>query len=310
MIFIEREDLTQKKFGKLTVVEMLYNYNGTKVTKCRCNCDCGNKDVIRIAYELKKATDSSCGCARKEYSRKHRGTNVDKKQFGKLFVLETLWDESPVKVKCKCECGKIGIYTKRDVVSGHTKSCGCYSRMITGESNFVDHSGFVSDYGVMIINPAYKNKRRQWVWNCECGFCKKIFQEIPARILNNHIKSCGCLRDSAREVFIENLLIELKVNYKTEYTFQDLLGKGSYPLRFDFAVFDHDSKLKCLIEYDGKQHFESVKIFGGEESFERNIKYDALKNNYCERNGISLYRIPYTKTEKEIREIITNIINP
>ena len=307
---MQREDLTGKKFGKLTVVEMLYNFNGTKTTKCRCTCDCGKENVIRIAYELKQATDSSCGCGKKAYVRKSRGKEIDGQKFGRLTVLETLWNEPPVKVKCKCECGTIGVYNKVDVMTGHTKSCGCYARERTGETNFINHAGKVSDYGVKIIEPAFKNEKKQWVWNCQCGFCGRVFQMLPARVLNNHVRSCGCLRDSSREVFIERSLVELGINYDTEYKFKDLRSECGYPLRFDFVVFDNNDKIKCLIEYDGQQHYKAIDIFGGDEALDRNKRYDRLKNEYCQKNGLLLYRIPYTMTEEEIRERITNIVNP
>ena len=54
------KDLKNKRFGKLFVIE--YNGNG----KWLCQCDCGNKTIVRSDY-LKTGHTQSCGCIRKKY---------------------------------------------------------------------------------------------------------------------------------------------------------------------------------------------------------------------------------------------------
>lgn len=50
-------------------------------------------------------------------------------KYGKLTVLE-----EPIKMdgtyvcKCRCECGSIKYYTKRNLKSGNSKSCGCQGK--------------------------------------------------------------------------------------------------------------------------------------------------------------------------------------
>lgn len=72
-------------------------------------------------------------------------------------------------------------------------------------------------------------------------------------------------------------------------------------LKFDFAVFDENG-IKFLIEYQGKQHYESSDFFGGEEKFRLQQKYDNMKKEYCKRNNIQLLIISYW--EKDIEKII------
>ena len=48
-----------------------------------------------------------------------------------------------------------------------------------------------------------------------------------------------------------------------------------------------------LIEYDGRQHFESVDIWGGEDALLKRKINDEIKNNYCIKNRIPLLRISY-----------------
>ena len=52
-------DLTDKKFGRLTVI----NYLGQ--SKWLCRCECGN-ETISNGYELRKGKAKSCGCLRTE----------------------------------------------------------------------------------------------------------------------------------------------------------------------------------------------------------------------------------------------------
>lgn len=66
---IKGEDLTGKKFGRLTVDCKAPDYispTGKKYSRWRCVCECGNaKDIMRD--NLVGGRVSSCGCYKKEY---------------------------------------------------------------------------------------------------------------------------------------------------------------------------------------------------------------------------------------------------
>ncbi len=57
-------DYTGQKFGLLKVTGMIYNYNNTSCTKCICECECGNKDIIKDPQRLKNGISWHCGCQR------------------------------------------------------------------------------------------------------------------------------------------------------------------------------------------------------------------------------------------------------
>jgi very-short-patch-repair endonuclease len=63
--------------------------------------------------------------------------------------------------------------------------------------------------------------------------------------------------------------------------------------RFDFLVYK-DNGVIYFIEYDGEQHFKPVKQWGGEAGFKERQARDEEKNQWCEKNGYELIRIPYT----------------
>lgn len=300
-----------KKFSKLTVKNIIYNYNGTNKTKCECYCDCGNPNpVYKTYFSLTSPGIHSCGCEKKNIMKKYHGKEINGKKFGHLTVLETYWEMNPPMVKCQCDCdGNEKLYRKTDVQGGHTLSCGCVKKINTSLANKKDYTGFISDFNVQILEPYKKNEKNQWLWKCKCGYCNNIFYELPARILNNHVRSCGCLVSSSNEDFIDSILSNNKIDYIRQFTFDDCKSELNYKLRFDFAIMKN-GEVFCLLEYDGEQHFKPIELFGGVDGFEKTKKRDEIKTQYCLDNNIILYRIPYTKTTKEIEEIIINIINP
>lgn len=62
------EDLSGKKFGKLTAIRRTDDYispSGHHATRWLCQCDCGNTVYI-AAHQLKSGKTKSCGCYQKE----------------------------------------------------------------------------------------------------------------------------------------------------------------------------------------------------------------------------------------------------
>lgn len=130
------EDLTGKRFGMLTVTEMLYKDKDHKHTRCRCVCDCGNETIV-LPYRLKNGHTKSCGCYKKiassESSLKDYTGIIT--EYGVEFIrrAEKSCDGSYLwEFKCGF-CGKHFIARPSNVLKGFTKSCGCARRSF-GES--------------------------------------------------------------------------------------------------------------------------------------------------------------------------------
>lgn len=106
-------------------------------------------------------------------------------------------------------------------------------------------------------------------------------------------KRCPLCNEPKGEEKIDKFLSLHNLVYDTQYKIKDCRNK--LPLPFDFAVFEDNekTKLKCLIEFDGEQHFKVVDFYGGEEGYLKRIKNDEIKNKYCKDNNIRLIRIPY-----------------
>lgn len=294
------KDLTAQKFGKLNVLsraQSKIDKSGRSRTMWNCKCDCGN-DVTVSADYLKRSECPSCGCeAIKNKIEKNRVDNVGEK-FGRLTILDIIWDYDRSKAVCKCDCGNDYIGVKSDIVTGHTQSCGCLQSENTSIANTKDWSGYIADCGVEFVKQDHMNDKGQWVWACKCGICGNVFYELPARVNNGHTTSCGCRIQSFGESYIASLLSDFNIDFKPQYTFEDC--KFTYVLRFDFGIL-YNNQLLGLIEYDGKQHFEPIDFFGGKDGFKKTQERDKIKNTYCKVHNIPLLRLPYTLSTDEMK---------
>ena len=74
-------DLTGRKFGKLTVIERAEKLKNSFIV-WKCKCDCGGT-IYASTRDLKQGLVKSCGCLRKERY------NLIGQKFGKLTVLKS-----------------------------------------------------------------------------------------------------------------------------------------------------------------------------------------------------------------------------
>ena len=117
-------DLTNKKFGRLMVIERDFEYQkrkGLDKPHWRCRCDCGN--IITVSGKsLRDGNTKSCGCLQKEKVSKLNFHNKINQRFGKLVVEKYLGNS---KWLCRCDCGNYTEVSSTHLTTGHTTSCGC-----------------------------------------------------------------------------------------------------------------------------------------------------------------------------------------
>lgn len=104
-------------------------------------------------------------------------------------------------------------------------------------------------------------------------------------------------QQSKGAAYIKYLLEKNGLSFETEKTFSTCRGLNN-PLPFDFYVESHN----LLIEFDGRQHFEPIEYWGGEEGFKTRQLYDSLKNSFAEENGFTLLRFNYLQSEEVIEK--------
>ena len=126
----------------------------------------------------------------------------------------------------------------------------------------------------------------------KCNKCGNTFRSRLRYMLTNdnfQCKYCGIKLVSLGEKEISEILLENHINFIREKKFPNLKGINGGDLRYDFYLPDFNT----VIEYNGKQHYEEIEFFGGNEYFETLKSHDKIKNDYCVNNNINLIVINY-----------------
>lgn len=210
-----KNDLTGKKFGRLTVLRQIEDYispKGRYIAKWLCECECGN--VTEVAgYQLTSNRIKSCGCLTIEKAAEiGRGRLIDLvgEKFGRLEVLERVSDFNQcVAWRCRCSCGNEIVVTGENLKKGSTKSCGCYlSEKIAqvGRDHLIDLEG--KRFGRLVVLNREENKESHSMWRCLCDCGKEVIVK-GNNLRRGTTQSCGCY---AKDRSSETKLIDITGN--------------------------------------------------------------------------------------------------
>ncbi len=123
------ENLVDKKFGRLTVLERVGSKNHFALWLCRCTCGV----LKKVTSGALKTGTKSCGCLRLEALTRALKVNRVGQRFGRLVVVR----EAPPKATkwgaraqwlCRCDCGQEKVVAGSALAQGVTQSCGCLGR--------------------------------------------------------------------------------------------------------------------------------------------------------------------------------------
>lgn len=166
------------EFNRLVVIGLDKDKNGRTI--CKCRCICGNTTLC-YPYQLKKDIVVSCGCYRKERRILSEKQKMETDLIG--FSTDTysvvsysgnnLW-------KCRCVCGNYFETSRRSILNGVKKSCGCLNH------KHMEISGKRFD---MLIAVEYLGKST-WRCKCDCGNEKNVKTHD---LIAKRVHSCGCL---------------------------------------------------------------------------------------------------------------------
>lgn len=232
---------------------------------------------------------------------------------GKIIVAEDLESyeykgvHSHILVRC-LKCGNE--YSKRinDLLHGYgCNKCANLKRRTNEEYKEIVYTSTNGEY-TLLSNHDRTRDIATFRHNCEnshefdmkihnfitlhqrCPYCKK--ESLGNRYSNGILK-------------IQKFLNENSINFKEEFKFKDCRNSFTGQLLpFDIYI----ESLNVIIEFDGIQHYKSVKYFGGEKRFKQTKINDKIKNDFCKENNIHLIRIPYTE-ESNIEKILEEEFN-
>lgn len=206
--------------------------------------------------------------------------------------------------KVKVVCKKHGefLITPAQLMTGH----GCYECGLDRISDFqrIEYEEFlqmVEDvWGdkYMIGKDCYNSYQSFRV------FCKAhdyYWETNGTNFLRGHgCRKCG-FSVSKGETAISKILEKNKIPFFEQYSFFGMKSKRK--LRCDFFLPNHN----LVIEYNGRQHYEAIKFFGGIDALNTTKKRDMIKYNYCIDNNINYEILKYNESvDKRMREILLN----
>lgn len=120
------------------------------------------------------------------------------------------------------------------------------------------------------------------------------FEQTP----NSHLSGHECLscrsKTTKGEIKIKEFLLKNNIDFIFQQTFKEC--RYTHLLSFDFYL---PNKNIC-IEYNGLQHYKSIKHFGGDKDFEIRKIRDKIKQKYCEEKNIDLLIIKYNQKPESV----------
>lgn len=201
------------------------------------------------------------------------------------------------KVKVDIICKIHGIFKQRP--DSHMRGSGCpichVENISLRKEKFIKKSNDIHNktYNYEIVN-YIDNKHKVNI------ICKKhgIFEQR----VGQHLSGSGCpiCSSSRGEKKIIKLLNKRNIEFERQKKFNECKNKRE--LIFDFYL----PKYNLCIEFNGKQHYESVEHFGGNKSLEYTKKNDSIKKSFCENNNIKLLVISY---KEKIEDVLIKFFN-
>jgi transposase-like protein len=218
---------------------------------------------------------------------------------------------SKANVKVKCDyCGKeqeimyLGYNKSLNGIELYKcKSCANKGIAENNKNSYQDVKKEFEKRGYILLDKEYKDTHTLMKY-----ICPKHKEKGCLTIQYNNLKSgygCPYCAKSKGELKILSYLDKIKVKYKQEFIINDC--KDNKYLPFDFALFDVNSNLICLVEYDGEPHYKPSRRKNSNSVLESIRKHDDIKNEYCKNNDIKLFRIPYWEYDN-IENIMNKII--
>ena len=131
-----------------------------------------------------------------------------------------------------------------------------------------------------------RSNKKVW-WKCSSSGCGHEWEAVIAS--RSRGRGCPICLSSKGEDKIREFFLDNNIQFEEQVGFDKLRNKN--PLKFDFYLLDYS----MAVEYNGKQHYEPIEYFGGEEVFQKQQIKDQIKRNFCKTYKIKLLEIPYTE---------------
>lgn len=166
---------------------------------------------------------------------------------------------------------------------GNKRLCSCADCFAKSLASTPAASLFVvTEDGESDASRVFKRSNKRAIFQCKnCG-------EHRLQVVHDSNKFFGCMTCKPKSVahtMLASFLSSLPVNTVCEWRVDWCKDKNQLP--FDFYIEEY----QCVVEVDGIQHFQAVKYFGGNATFEVQKRHDVIKIRSAINNNISIVRV-------------------
>lgn len=201
-------------------------------------------------------------------------------RFGKLIVVECVGFENKSSIwKCLCDCGNYTIASRKHLIQGHKKSCGC----LNPKANvpMIDLTGKKFGHWTVLEKSSNVNDEVMWLCKCDCGTIKTVRGYY---LRNGKSTSCGC-NDGLSKV--KRYLLK-----KWEEIKKDTDISNNYINFEKWAIANGYNEKKLLLRYETSKNYSLSNVFIGtyEEKKEilKKIRIEKEKNKVIKPKKISI----------------------
>lgn len=216
-------------------------------------------------------------------------------KFGNEYTLLSEYQGRHKHIHIQHECGYDWWPEAGSFISGntHCKKCRVSDKRKT-DSEFIEEIKPLVGTEYVPLTEYETAKDNILMFHADCG---KTYYVTPDNFLRG--RRCPYCNQSDGERMISDYLeLIAKLSFLYNYHYEGLL----YDMHFDFWI----PSLRTVIEYDGRQHFESIKLFGGDKKFIKQQYHDRWKDNFCKEHNIKMIRISYkVKTLEQVKQILS-----
>jgi tetratricopeptide (TPR) repeat protein len=153
---------------------------------------------------------------------------------------------------------------------------------------------FIFFFGILFSTSLLAQTEPDAIALADDDFQNSFYESLLQKGIENYDKAITAL-EKCNKMQPDNDVVyfEMGKNYLAQKKYKGCRNKNVLP--FDFYIEQYN----LCIEYDGIQHFKSVKYWGGDKKlFLTQIK-DNIRNEYCKNNNINLFRIKYSENTIE-----------
>ena len=201
-------------------------------------------------------------------------------------------DYKTAKTKVCIICPEHGEF--RQAPDKHLSGCGCQK---CGGTKKLSIDEFIRKAN-KIHNNKYDYSKVKYINNQTkvCIICPKHgeFWQAPGSHLSG--KGCPHCLSSKIEDTIETKLNEINVNFEKQKTFDWLKSKRN--MRLDFYLPEYNIAIEC----QGKQHFDNIEYFGGNDGLKYRKYNDMIKLKLCKEHNINLLYFNYDDDINEFEQ--------